>query len=175
MQFKLTPILPRPLNVSGIQQALIAGMRDVGQKIREDFQDTTKTWNHQPEFEPPFPIPKVGLDKITVTTETSDKIYNWVNTGTGTWLGKNLYPIVPHNPPKALAFPSQFIPKTFPGIVGSGVGFSGGDIRLAKGVMHPGVEPRDFEGHIGDKNLGGFKLEMERAMKIAARKSGHGL
>jgi len=169
----MTPIIPHPLNVSGIQQALINGMRDVGQRIREDFEDTTKTWNHQPKFEPSFPIPVVSTEKITVTTETSDKIYNWVNEGTN--VGKPRYPIRPHNPPSALAFPSQFIPKTFPGIIGSGAGFSGGETRYAKEVLHPGVEPRDFVGHIGDKNLGGFKLELERAMKLAAKASGHGL
>lgn len=173
MQIKLTPILPRPLNVSGIQHALIDGMRDIGERIREDFEDTTKTWNHQPEWQPSFVIPKVGVEMITVTTETDNKVYNWVSKGTN--VGKPPYPIRPHMPPKALAFPSQFIPKTFPGIIGSGVGFSGGTIRLAKEVLHPGVEPRDFEGHIGDKNLGGFKLEMERAMKLASKASGHRL
>ena len=173
MQFKLTPIIPRPLNVSGLQQALINGMRDVGQRIREDFEDTTKTWNHQPKFEPAFPIPQVGADKISVATETDDKIYGWVNDGTN--VGKPPYPIRPHNPPFALAYNKSFIPKTFPGIIGSGVGYSGGGRVLAKEVLHPGVEPRDFVGHIGDKNLGGFKLEMERAMKLAARGSGHSL
>lgn len=172
MQIKLTPILPRPLNVSGIQLALVDGMREVGERIREDFQDTTKTWNHQPLFDPAFVIPKIGLDNISVTTETEDKIYNWVDKGTN--VGKPPYPIRPHNPPYALAFPSQFIPKTFPGIIGSGVGFSGGDTFIAKGVMHPGVEPRDFVGDIGDKNLGNFKLTMDRAMKLASRASGHG-
>lgn len=173
MQFKLTPIIPRPLNVSGIQQALMDGMRDVGQRIREDFEDTVKTWNHKPQFEPAFPIPKVGLDSITVTTETDDKVYNWVSKGTN--VGKPPYPIFPHNPPTKLFFPSEFIPKTFPGIIGSGAGFSGGSPKFIGEVHHPGVEPRDFVGHIGDKNLGGFKLTMERAMKLAAKSSGHKL
>lgn len=168
MQFKLTPIIPRPLNVSGIQHSLIDGMRDIGERIREDFEDTTRTWNHQPQWEPSLVIPKVGLDAITVTTETDDKIYNWVSEGT------KAHWIRPHNPPKALAFPSQFIPKTFPGIIGSGVGMSGGRTQLAKEIYHPGTEARDFQGHIGDKNLGGFKLTMERAMKLAAKSSGHG-
>lgn len=172
MQFKLTPIIPRPLNVSGIQQALIAGMRDVGQRIREDFEDTTRTWEHQPAWEPALPIPKVGLDSITVATETDDKVYGWVSRGTR--VGKGPYEIPKVPGVKRLAYPSQFIPKTFPGITGSGVGFSGGPTRFATQVLHPGVEPRDFEGHIGDKNLGGFKLTMERAMKFAAQSSGHG-
>lgn len=164
-------MLPRPLNVSGLQQALINGMRDVGQRIREEFEDTTQTWNHQPKFDPPFPIPRVGLDEITVTTETEDQVYGWVNEGTN--VGKPPYPIRPHNPPKALAFPSQFISKTFPGIIGSGVGFSGGATRLAKEVLHPGVEPRKFDQKIADNNKDNFKRTMEQAMSLAAKGSGH--
>lgn len=171
MQFKLTPIIPRPLNVSGIRQALVEGMRDVGQRIREDFEDTTKTWNHQPQFEPSFPIPRVGVDEITVTTETDDQIYGWVSDGTN--VGQPPYPIPKVPGVKRLAFPSEFIPKTFPGITGSGAGFSGGDTQIARQIFHPGVEPRKFDKNIADKNRDNFKRTMEQAMRIAALGSGH--
>jgi hypothetical protein len=173
MQIKLTPIIPRPINVTGIQHALIDGMRDMGQRIREEFEDTTKTWNHQPKWNPAFPIPRVAIDDITVETTTEDQRYKWINDGTRVGMPK--YPIVPHNPPKALAFPSQFIPKTFPGIIGSGAGFSGGDTQLRKGVMHPGVEPRKFAETIAKNNKPNFKTTMERAMNVAAKASGHKL
>lgn len=166
MQFRINPIIPRPLNVSGIQQALIDGMRDVGQRIREDFEETIKTWKHKPKFDPAFPIPKVSFDSISVMTETDDQRYRWTNDGT-----KRHF--IPFPGGKTLVFPSEFIPKTFPGIIGSGVGFSGGNTMFSAGLMHPGTEPRDFSGHIGDKNLGNFKLTMDRAMKLAARSSGH--
>lgn len=170
MQFKLTPILPRPLNVSGLKQALIDGMRDVGQRIREDFEDTTKTWNHQPKFDPPFPIPRVALDEITVTTETEDQVYGWLDQGT-----KKNYPIPRVPGVKSLAFPSQFIAKTSPGIIGSGVGFSGGDTVFRKQIIHPGVEARNFDETIAKNNKSNFKITMEQAMSIAARGSGHRL
>lgn len=170
MQFKLTPILPRPLNVSGLKQALIDGMRDVGERIREDFEDTTTTWNHKPIWEPAFPIPKVGTDEISVTTETDDQVYGWLNDGT-----KKNYPIPRVPGVKSLAFPSQFIAKTSPGIIGSGVGFSGGDIQFAKQVIHPGVDARDFAKTIAKNNKSNFKIMMEQAMNIAARGSGHRL
>lgn len=169
MQFKLTPIIPRPLNVSGIRQALVDGMRDVGQRIREDFEDTTKTWNHQPKFEPAFPIPKVASDAITVTTETDDKIYGWTSEGTKA----HDIPLVPGV--KRLAFPSEFIPKTFPGIIGSGVGFSGGIMKFPIQVHHPGTQARKFDANIADKNRGNLKITMNQAMSIAARASGHRL
>lgn len=168
MQFKLTPILPRPLNVSGLQQALIDGMRDVGERIREDFEDTTRTWNHQPTFDPAFPIPRVSASEISVTTETEDQVYGWLNEGT-----KKNYPIPRVPGVKRLAFPSQFIPKTFPGIIGSGVGFSGGSTQFAVQVIHPGVEARHFDKDIADKNRDNFKVTMTQAMSIASRSSGH--
>lgn len=170
MQFKLTPIIPRPLNVSGIQQALINGMRDVGERIREDFEDTTKTWNHQPKFEPHFPIPQVSADSITVTTETDDKIYGWVNQGT-----KGPYPIPKVPGVKRLAFPSEFVAKTSPGIVGSGVGFSGGEMKFPLQVMHPGVKPRKFDADIAEKNKNNFKTMITYAMSLAVKASGHRL
>jgi hypothetical protein len=170
MQFKLTPILPRPLNVSGIQQALIDGMRDVGQRIREEFEDTTKTWNHQPAWDPAFPIPRVGIDEISVTTETEDQVYGWLDQGT-----KKNYPIPTVPGVKSLAFPSQFIAKTSPGIIGSGVGFSGGDTVIRKQVIHPGVEARKFDETIAKNNKSNFKITMDQAMRIAAKGSGHSL
>lgn len=167
---KITPITPRKINTAMMQQAFVQGMRDVGERIREEFEDTTRTWNHQPKFDPPVVIPVVGIDAITVETTTVDKIYGWVNEGTN--VGKAPYPIHPKSPKKALAFPSEFIPKTFPGIVGSGAGFSN-DLIVRNSVMHPGVEPRKFDKEIASRQKNHFKNSMEKAMVLAAMGSGH--
>ncbi len=92
----------------------------------------------------------------------------------GTRVGKPPYPIVPKHG-NAIAFPGQFVPKTFPGIINSGAGFSGGDTVLTKQVMHPGVEPRDFSKTIAENNKNNFKIFMEQAIRQAAKASGHGL
>src|SRR5688500_9162128 len=114
MQIKLTPITPTPLNAEAMRQEFIRAMRDVGETIRENFEDTTQTWNHKPKWDPVFVIPKVGVDFITVETTTVDKVYGWVNEGTP----EHPIPKVPGV--KKLAFPGQFIAKTSPGIIGSG-------------------------------------------------------
>lgn len=174
MQLRLTAVIPRPLNSAGIKLALIEGMRDVGVEIRENFEDTTRTWSRKPVFDPAVNVPKVGMDEITVETTTEDQRYGWINSGTGTHVGRPLYPIKPVNA-KKLAFPSQFIPKTFPGVIGSGAGFSGPVDRFENLVMHPGIEPRKFDKEIAAKNKNNFKNTLEKAMKIARRASGHAI
>lgn len=167
MQLKLTATIPRPLNTAGIKLALIEGMRDIGIEIRENFEDTTRTWNRKPKFDPPTSVPKVGVDTITVETSTSDEIYGWVSDGTK----KHAIPTVPGV--KRLRFPSEFIAKTSPGIIGSGVGFSGGDLKFPVMVMHPGIEARKFDKEIAEKNKNNFKRILENSIKIARLASGH--
>lgn len=166
MQIKLFVIIPQPLNVSGMKQELINMMRDVGERIREEFEDTTKTWNHKPRFEPSTSVPKVGTDMISVETTTTDKVYNWVSDGTPS------HPIFPVNA-KALAFPGKFIPKTFPGIIGSGVGSSGPVDQFRNWVAHPGVEARKFDKSIADKEKENIKISLKQTMSLVAKASKH--
>lgn len=166
MQIKLTPIIPKPLNVSMMKQQFINAMRDVGEEIRENFDDTVKTWNKPPRWEPASLVPKVGIDVIAVETSTEDKKYGWVSEGTES------HPIFPRNA-KTLAFPGRFIPKTFPGIINSGPGFSGPVDEFRNWVAHPGVEARKFDKEIAQKMEKNFKISIQRAMALASRASGH--
>lgn len=163
---RLTSIIPRPLNSAGIKLALIEGMRDVGVEIRDNFEDTTKTWKRKVKFEPLVNVPIVGVDKITSETVSEDEIYGYVSSGT------KPHPIFPRNA-KALAFPGQFIPKTFPGIIGSGSGFSGPVDQFRNWVAHPGIEARKFDLEIKNKQSKNFKNILDNAMRIARKASGH--
>jgi hypothetical protein len=165
---KFSTIIPRPLNREAMKLALIEGMRDIGLEIRENFEDTTRTWNHQPSFNPPTGVPKVGVDEISVETSTTDKIYTYVSEGTRS------HPIFPTNA-KALAFSGKFIPKTHPGIIGSGVGFEGGDMQYRNWVAHPGVEARKFDREIKERQEKNFNRIMQNSIKIARKASGHAL
>lgn len=166
MQIKMSVIIPRPLNVSGMKQEFINMMRDVGERIREEFEDTTKTWNHKPSFEPSTSVPKVGADMISVETTTTDKQYNWVSDGTRPHL------IFPVNS-KALAFPGTFIPKTFPGIIGSGVGFVGPVDEIHPSVAHPGVEARKFDKAIAESEKKNIKISLRKTISLVAKASKH--
>lgn len=166
IMLRLIPIIPRPLNSAGIKLALIDGMRDVGIEIRDNFEDTTKTWKHKVKFEPLPNVPVVGIDKITSETTSEDEIYGYVSSGT------KAHTILPRRA-KRLAFPGQFIPKTFPGIIGSGSGFSGPVDQFRDGVFHPGIDARKFDKEIKNKQSRNFKHILDNAMKIARKASGH--
>jgi hypothetical protein len=167
MSIKLTAINPKPFNAAAMEHELLQGLKDLGVEIRENFEDTTRTWRNKPDFGPNPNVPVVSGNIARVETTTESLIYRFVSRGT-----KKNYPIVPVNA-KKLRFPSQFIPKTFPGIIGSGVGFSGGEIQYRDGVIHPGVEARKFEPEIKKRQQKNAKIIMLRAMRLAKKASGH--
>jgi len=153
-----------------MQAELIAGILEISRGILKDFQETTKTWAKKPKFDMLYDL-KGGP---TVLIGTDDEIYRYVDEGTkphpifaGIYTGKS--------DKMVLAFPSIFKPKTTPNVIGSGPGFKGGDTVLRPYVNHPGTKPRNFSDNIRKKWEKPYKRRMERAMKDAARKSGHGL
>lgn len=170
MQIKFSPIIPKPLNVAKLKHGLIEGMRDLGVEIRENFEDTTRTWNNKPQFDPPTSVPKVGVDFISVETTTEDQRYGWIDKGTR--VGKDPYPIRAKNV-KTLAFPSQFIPKTSQGIIGSGVGFIGPVDKFPVEVNHPGIEPRKFVETIKERQGKNARIILDRSMSLGVKASGH--
>lgn len=163
---KLTPIIPQAFNEAKFKHELIEGMRDLGVLIRENFEDTSHSWNHKPKFEPSTSVPKVGINIISVETLTDDTIYGYVSEGTKS------HPIFPVKA-KRLAFPGTFIPKTFPGIVGSGVGYSGSVDQFRDWVAHPGIEPRKFDEQIKNKLEKDALGMLTKAFSLAIKASGH--
>jgi hypothetical protein len=166
MQLKMSVVIPNPLNVSKMKHEFIELMRDMGEGIREEFEDTTKTWNTAVRFDPSTTVPKVGTDSIVAETYTENQVYDWVSEGTES------HPIFPRNA-KALAFPGTFVPKTFPGIINSGAGFSGPVDQFRNWVGHPGVEARKFDRTIAVRQEKIFKESLKRTMKLVAKASGH--
>lgn len=163
-------IKPSRLKEDALRLELLNAIRDVGRKVKKDFEATVKTWEHKPEFE--MLISLIGGPTVLVATD--DEIYRYVDEGTkphpifaGVYTGKS--------DKKVLAFPSIFKPKTTPNVIGSGPGFKGGDTVLRPYVNHPGTKPRNFSKIIKKKWDKPYKRRMEQAMKDVARKSGHGL
>lgn len=110
--------------------------RRVAERTREALQRVTDTWTHKPEFRITVRGRMGGATTLRVSTD--DEIFHFVNMGTRPHL------IQARNAP-VLAFPSQFRPKTMPGSLRSGPGFSGGPTVLRFAVWHPGTEPRRFD------------------------------
>lgn len=168
MQIRLTPITPKRLNAGAMRAALLQGLRNIGEEIREDFNSTVETWHDKPTFEPFSALPVVSNDIATVKTLTEDRIYKIISKGAKRHF---IYPV---NGPN-LIFPGTFIPKTMPGVIPAGPGFSGPPIeyRGAEGVDHPGVKAREFPKLIKNRQEKRAISIMKIAMSSARRVSGH--
>jgi len=169
-------IKPARLKEDAMRLKLLNAMRSAGRGIRGDFQKTTVHWKHKVNFE--LTISLTGPGPF-VLVETDDEIYNWVVRGTGKRGGGSEYEIwagayTGRSDKTMLFFSSQFVPKTQPGIIGSNPGFVGKRDTLVPMVVHPGIEPRNFDKIIQKDWEPKFKRQMEAAMREAAQASGHG-
>jgi hypothetical protein len=153
---------------------MLNAMRLAATQIKKDFRKTTETWKHQPKFEDEISLTGPG-PILTVFTE--DEIYGYVSGGTrpheiwaGIYTGKS--------DKKQLSFvwggKGSYKAKTKPGVIGSSKGGATGSLTHRAYVQHPGTEARKFEETIQKKRQKWFKREMEKAMKVAAQKSGYG-
>lgn len=95
------------------------GLDDIARRTQEVFGMTTATWSHRPTFQ----SVSVGMDERLVYTV--DQQYAWVNDGV------KKHTIVAQSA-RALAFQVHFVPKTTPGIVGSGGGSRSGPVIFRK-------------------------------------------
>lgn len=159
-------IKPNRLNVPGMQAALEAEAKAAADDLELEFQLSTATWDHDVKFEK---IVQIGPDSVQVLVDTDDEIYRYVNEGT------KPHEIRPKRPGGVLAFPSQFTPKSQPGRQTSGAGSSGGDTIFSAGVHHPGTKARRFDKTIMSRFSPKYRRRMEKAMKDAAKASGHAM
>lgn len=166
-QIRLTPILPQPLNRLAMLKQLQDGMEELGESIRDDFERTVKTWRDKPVFEPIHnKVLLVGANIMRVESVTEDLTYKYVAKGT------KPHTIVPRRA-KMLRFPGTFVPKTVPGLIDSGSGFSGPPIEYRNRVEHPGVQARNFDVEIKRKQEANAKQIMGAAILLAASSSRH--
>lgn len=166
-QIRLTAIDPQPLNRLAMLKQLQDGMEQLGEDIRDDFEQTTKTWRDKPQFDPAHnKVTLVGANIVRVETLTEDLTYKYVTKGT------RPHDITPKQA-KMLRFPGVFYPKTVPGLIDSGSGFSGPPIEYKNRVRHPGVEPRHFDIHIRERQKSNAKKIMDAAILMASSSSKH--
>ena len=144
-------------------------MKRCATQVKRDYKKTTQSWSHQPEFKESVSIAGPG-PILQVWTE--DLIYKFVDEGTkpheiwaGIYTGKS--------DKKVLAFGSKFTPKTQPRVLGSGPGFSGGDVLFRPFVEHPGTKAREFSEMIQKDWEPRFKREMEATLREAVKTSGY--
>lgn len=156
-------VKPSTLKKDAFRLEFLNAMRKTGRKIQKDFEKTTATWKRKPSFTMLVSLTRPGP---TLVVGTDNEIYGYVDQGTKPHI------ILPKNSPY-LVFKSGFSPKTRPRVIGSSPGKTFGDTIISRGVIHPGIAPREFSITIQKKWQSPFKRDMEKAMKTAAKKSGH--
>jgi len=114
-----------------LKRGVEVGHQDVAAQVITDFQRTSATWQHKPQFT------IVGSAGNVLTAGTDDQVYSWVNDGTPA------HEIMAHG--KALTFMGGGSPKTAPGIIGSSSGSRGSGMVFRRRVHHPGVKARAFD------------------------------
>jgi hypothetical protein len=153
IQFK--GIKPQKMNIKAIRDELLKELELEGEDTVEMFERTTRTWTHKPEFEV---LTDLAGDGAAILVGTDDEIYGYVDKGT------RPHVIAARRAPM-LRFPSSFVSKTTPGIIGSRGGRSAGPMRYAKAVLHPGTEPRNFSETIQKARKKTFQRRMLGAMQ----------
>ena len=159
-------ITPRRLQPDVFRLEILNELRRVEKLILKDFQATTKTWDHKPEFASKISLPQ-GTPGVEVSTD--DKIYGYVTKGTPPHI------ILPKNPRGVLVFQAGYKAKTTPRVIGSGAGGAFGETVVAHAVQHPGTEAREFDETIRDKWLPLFAEHIDAALARGAKKCGHGV
>lgn len=109
---------------------------EIAAEVLADFERITESWTHQP----PFTV-EVGPDAIRIFTD--DEIFAWVNDGTAPH-------VITAVNARNLAFAQNKIPKTIPGVIGSGPGAASG-LVFRKSVFNPGAKARRFDLAIYEK------------------------
>ena len=175
-------IKPARFKSEAFTRAITAAANKAAKDIEKDFKTTTKTWKHKPKF-----VKEVDTktSPVQVLVGTDDEIYRYVDEGTGLWGPKHAkYPIFAgiytgKSNKKALSFqwggPGSYKAKTKPGVIGSSGGGPSGPMVAFPYVMHPGIEPRQFDQMIQKKWEPRFKRLMEQALSTGARGSGHSI
>ena len=154
MPFKLKPIVPRKGflgDVNALERAIETALDDTADFTREQFEKTTQTWNDKPSF-------VVSKTKAGRSVYTRHRVWNMLNKGT------RAHPIRPKRA-KVLRFSVGGKSKTRPRIIGSTRGSPGSQPVVARRVMHPGTEPREWDIAIAPKAQDELTRNMRKNLK----------
>lgn len=141
MPVRFRPIIPKEFRGDPFRKAFEEAAEEIRDGMLQDFETTTRTWDHRVEFEADV---KVTAGTVTIVAGTDDEIYKYVDEGTRE---HDIFPV--HAP--ALVFQGVYTAKTIPGVMGSRAGGASGPWQVRKAAHHPGTEPRDFTKIIHDR------------------------
>jgi hypothetical protein len=152
---KLSPITPnaKKINFSRFAPAAKLGLRDAADDAVKDFEKTTSTWSHKPDF-------VIKEQPTGFLVGTDDEVWTMLDKGT------RAHRIVARRA-KRLRFSSGFTAKTRPGFVGSQSGGASGGPVFAQEVNHPGTTARGWSKLIAAK----YRVQMQRYISARIREA----
>jgi hypothetical protein len=171
-------IKPKKLDANAYKRIMRSTIVKAGEDIKRDFEKTTKTWNHQPEF---VIEAKLNVSPMTLFVGTYDQIYIWVSAGTGLHGPKHAeYPIFAgfftgKSDKKFLAYQEEYERATEPGVIDSGPHGKFGNWVNVPAVMHPGIEPREFDVAMEELWAPELFSRMSAQLIVANRQAGHSI
>lgn len=115
-------------------QALRRAGHTIGEKLIKLLLAPTSTWKHKPKM---TKLVRVSTTGVVILVKIDDEPYIWVTLGT------RVHAINPRRVAR-LAFQSGYSAKTTPGQLTASGGGSFGPVVYSMGVLHPGIEPRNF-------------------------------
>jgi len=164
--FKFRAIKPKTFKKAIFRDEIIDEAYSLAADILLEYELTTATWEHQPHF---VHMVDIGSDGVSILVGTDDRIYGYVNRGTPPHM------IYPKKPGGVLAFRSGYSAKTSPNTLGSRAGGPSGGMVYARGVPHPGTEPRNFDTIIDKEWTPEIQRRMKNAVARAVYASGHAI
>ncbi len=158
-------IKPKPLELEEVRKMLLDTMNKTGDVCIQTFQRTTQGWRG---VKPTF-IAETTIENgnaILRVFPTGDGANKWV------WLdeGTKPHPILPRRAKrlrffiggKAGSTPGNFISKT---------STPGNKQVFSKGVMHPGIKPRNWSKTLTDNTFPKFYSDMNAAVAYGIEKA----
>ena len=132
-----------------LSEAMIKTNRETGDVVKRYYRIATQSWSEGSK--PDIQVSSIGrfvlgnAATISTTFSTTSTPFIYVDLGTGKFRpGGKPYPIVPVRA-KALRFQTGYKAKTSLGsAIGSLPGGPFGPTRYSKGVIHPGIKPRNI-------------------------------
>lgn len=168
VRVKFTVVKPQPCDTNALFQALEEAAETVARGIRNDFDRTYATWEETiywtrregedstiPEFEQE--VKREG-DVIRAQVHTDHVLYFFLNDGTSV---------------RYATMSDDFIPKTEPGLIGSGPG-RGRPVYVDRNKPRPGIEARKWDRAIAHKHGPIARRIWTAAAQRGIRRSGHG-
>lgn len=149
----IIPSIPGDPQILG--RALQRIQKNTAQRIRRDFEKTTRTWSRKVKFTVSV---KRKANELIVEAGTDDEIYGYVTGGT------KPHPIRARNAPY-LVFRYPTTAKTKPNVLASGKGFVGSNVASKKEVQHPGTEARNFHVIIAKRYQDNIVKDSNKALR----------